>query len=377
MHVVWELTLSCDLSCAHCGSRAGHARPEELTAEEAVGVVEQLARLGVREVTLIGGEAYLFVGWERVVRAVRDHGMSCAMVSGGRGVDGELARRAAAAGLQSLSISLDGEPEIHDRLRGLHGAHAGALAALRHGAEAGLQVAANTQINRLNSRELHSVLDRVIAAGCHGWQLMFTVPAGRAADRPEWLLQPEDLLTLFPLLRELEARCDVQDIKLLPGNNVGYFGPHEHALRSAYRRGCQVDCQAGRLVLGLEANGDVKGCPSLPTRSWVGGNLRQHSLEEIWERTPELRYMRDRTTADLWGYCGECYYAESCKAGCTWTAESFLGRPGNNPYCHHRALEFRARGLRERIVQTKAAWGESFDYGMWQIIVEKLEGETS
>ena len=375
VHCVWELTLRCDLACRHCGSRAGHARPDELDTEEALEVVRQLAALGVLEVTLIGGEAYLHPGWEAIVAAIRARGMACAMVSGGRGIDRAMAERAARAGVESLSISIDGDEEAHDRLRGVRGAYASALSALRHGAEAGMQVAVNTQINRLNLAHLHSVLDRLLEAGGHGWQLMLTVPAGRAADEPEVLLQPSDLLVLFPTLMELKARCEAHDVKLLPGNNVGYFGPYEHALRGAIRSACHADCSAGRSTLGIEANGDVKGCPSLPTRNWVGGNLRDHALVDLWERTPELRHMRARSTDELWGYCAECYYAASCKGGCTWTAESFLGRPGNNPYCHHRALEFQARGLRERVVQRTPAWGEAFDYGGWEIVVEPLESE--
>ena len=67
---------------------------------------------------------------------------------------------------------------------------------------------------------------------------------------------------------------------------------------------------AGRSGIGIEANGDIKGCPSLPTRDWVGGNVREHSLEAIWERAAALRFNRDRTLADLWGHCRTCYYAD-------------------------------------------------------------------
>ncbi len=64
---VWELTLRCDLACNHCGSRAGHARARELSTEECLKVADELARFGVKEVSLIGGEAYLHPGWLEVV----------------------------------------------------------------------------------------------------------------------------------------------------------------------------------------------------------------------------------------------------------------------------------------------------------------------
>ena len=64
-YVVWELTLRCDQPCAHCGSRAGKARPSEIGTGEALGVVDQLRDMGAREVVLIGGEAYLHEGSSR------------------------------------------------------------------------------------------------------------------------------------------------------------------------------------------------------------------------------------------------------------------------------------------------------------------------
>lgn len=43
-------------------------------------------------------------------------------------------------------------------------------------------------------------------------------------------------------------------------------------------------------------------------------------------------------------------------------------------YCHHRALDFQARGLRERIVPSRPAPGEAFDCGLFDLIVEPIEG---
>ena len=76
-YAVWELTLACNLGCVHCGSRAGDARAAELSTAEALDLVRQLADAGIREVTLIGGEAYLRADWLDVVRAIRTAGMSC------------------------------------------------------------------------------------------------------------------------------------------------------------------------------------------------------------------------------------------------------------------------------------------------------------
>src|SRR6185436_18893171 len=146
-YAVWELTLQCDLACRHCGSRAGRARPDELTTTEALDLVRQMAELGVNEVTVIGGEAYLRDDWTDIVRAIRSHGMSATMTTGGRGITEERAKVARAAGLESASVSIDGLEATHDRLRGVPGSFRAALDAMRHFREAGVRVACNTQIN--------------------------------------------------------------------------------------------------------------------------------------------------------------------------------------------------------------------------------------
>ncbi len=59
--------------------------------------------------------------------------------------------------------------------------------------------------------------------------------------------------------------------------------------------------------------------------------------------------------------------------GLHWLKSCFIdflsqlfGKPGNNPLCHHRALEMEKRGLRERLVPVARAPGEPFDHGLFE-----------
>ncbi|HEY8927431.1 MAG TPA: radical SAM protein [Polyangia bacterium] len=372
IYAVWEITLRCDLACVHCGSRAGRARPDELTTAECLDLVDQMADLGVQEVTLIGGEAYLRDDWLEIVRALRRRGLQASMTTGGRGLTRERARAGAEAGLQNVSVSLDGLEPTHDRLRGVRGSFQSALEALANLREVGVGICVNTQVNRLSIPELPAILETAIAAGARAWQVQLTAAMGRAADQPDLLPQPEDLLVLFPMLARLKARCDEAGVRLWPGNNLGYFGPFESVLRGTMPRGHMSSCGAGRSTLGIEADGAIKGCPSLQTNPWTGGNIRDASLRDIWERAAPLRHTRDRTVDELWGFCRTCYYAEECRAGCTWTAFSLFGKPGNNPLCHHRALEMQRQGKRERLVPVAPAPGEPFDNGRFEITIEEI-----
>jgi radical SAM protein with 4Fe4S-binding SPASM domain len=370
IYAVWEVTLRCDLACHHCGSRAGRPREGELTTVEALDLVRQMADLGVKEVTLIGGEAYLRDDWTEIARAVRAHGMECSLTTGGRGLDAARVRAAKDAGVQAVSISIDGLRDTHDAMRGLRGSFDAAIAALRAARDAGLRVLSNTHIHRANLGELEAICDLLIGEHVRAWLFQITVAMGRAADRPEILLEPYQVLDLIPRLARLKPRAEAAGMRMLAGNNVGYFGPYERVLRAHVPDQHGGSCGAGRLTLGIEANGDVKGCPSLPSHDYVGGNVREHSLRDIWERASALRFTRERTADDLWGFCRSCYYAHECLAGCTWTTHALFGRPGNNPFCHHRALELQRRGRRERLVRREAPPGAPFDHGRFEIVEE-------
>ncbi|UGA38036.1 radical SAM protein [Chromobacterium haemolyticum] len=146
VHVVWEITLACDLKCLHCGSRAGHRRPNELSTAECLEVINALAALGTREITLIGGEAYLRKDWTQLIRAIRGHGMYCAIQTGGRNLNPARLQQAIDAGLNGVGVSLDGLAPLHDKVRNVPGAFDKAVDALRRAKAAGLAVSVNTQI---------------------------------------------------------------------------------------------------------------------------------------------------------------------------------------------------------------------------------------
>lgn len=379
LYCVWEITLKCDLGCKHCGSRAGKSRVEELSTEGCLDVVRQLDELGVREVTLIGGEAYLRDDWDIIAKEITARGMVCGITTGARNLTEERTQRAVDAGVKTISISIDGLERTHDIQRGAKGSFRSAMDAAIRVAKTPMRLATNTQINRLSFPELGALAKMLVEIGSKAWQIQLTVPMGRAADRPALLLQPYELLTLYPLLVYLKSEVlEPGGVTLFPGNNIGYFGPYEGALRYGGDKGAHWGgCPAGAWSIGLEADGKIKACPSLPSEGYTGGNLKDTELAYAIEHAAQINFIKQRTKADLWGFCGDCYYADICKAGCTWTSQVFLGKPGNNPYCIHRAMERERAGLKERFERVEAAPGLPFDQGRFELFLEPADASEA
>ena len=388
VYAVWEITMRCDHACAHCGSRAEFARPDELSTEELLDVANQLIRIGTREVTLIGGEAYLRSDVYTLVEHLTQGGIHVSMQTGGLGLTDRRIKKLKQAGLRGIGVSIDGPEDAHDTLRDRVGSFKAGMAAIKRASDHGFTVTSNTQINQLTKDRLLETADILEAAGVRIWRSQITVPMGRAADRPEWLLQPYEVVEVIDTLAEAKTKIlerahrEGKDLKkvmnITLGNNIGYFGPHEELLRSYPGVVSRVwnGCQAGRFTLGIESDGRIKGCPSLPTAPYIGGNIRDLTLEQLWNDTPELRFVRDRGTEELWGHCKTCYYGEICRGGCSFTTHCFFGTRGNNPHCYYRASKLKKQGRRERVRQIKQAEGLPYDFGAFEIIEEDIPSKS-
>jgi radical SAM protein with 4Fe4S-binding SPASM domain len=373
-YAVWELTLKCNLACGHCGSRAGDKRDNELDTAEAMDLVRQLADLGISEVTLEGGEAYLRADWLDIARAITAAGMDCSMVTGGYGISRELARRMKDAGIKNVSVSVDGLPATHDHIRGRSGSFHRCFETFGHFRAVGIPFSANTQVNRLSAPEVPALYAHLRDAGVSAWQVQLTAPMGNAADRASWILQPAELDDVYRMLVRVALRARDEGVNLAAANSIGYFGPYVDIIRDP-RGNRWVGCMAGIAGLGIHADGSVKGCPTLPSE-YIGGNIRTMALADIAD-TPELTFNMEAGTANgtahLWGFCKTCSHAATCRGGCAQVATVLMGKRGNNPYCHHRALEHKAKGRRERVVPRLIPIGKPFDHGEFRVVEEAID----
>lgn len=337
---VLELTLRCNFRCMHCGSFAGTPREDELSTEEWLEVADALGELQCAHVTLGGGEPTLFKDWPLIAKRLLANGVQVNMVTNGRTWTDETTQLARDAGLANVAFSLDGLEETHDRTRRSPGSFRRIMAAFDSCHAAGFQVAAITAINKQNMAELPE-LRRVLAeARVEQWQFQLGTPAGHMTENPELVVEPEDLLTIIPLLASFRHMKGLP--RMVATDNVGYYGRFERDLRHPKDSiGFWTGCRAGLQTLGIESNGNVKGCLSLPSErherhNFVEGNLRDTSLAELWNAPDGFAYTRQFTTEDLGGFCKTCPYNDICRGGCTWLSYSSSGFPRENPYCFYR-----------------------------------------
>jgi len=348
-YCVWEITARCNMRCLHCASDFADGRPrgEELSLTEALDLCRQLAALGCEKVVLSGGEALLRRDWSVIARELVRLGVHVSLITNGLVVDRRTARAIKETGICRVGLSLDGLEATHNTIRDNPRSFGRVAAACALLTAQELPVNIVTHVNRLNLSELPAMEDAVVALGADVWRLQLGSPMGRLAKHPELVIAPEDLPAVADFIVAAKGRGR---IAISVGNNIGYFSRHEAALRATPNRegfDFWCGCAAGCLNVGIEANGNVKGCLSLQADDFVEGNIRQASLAEIWNKPGNFAYTRGFRNQDLHGHCQGCEYGEICRGGCVFMAFGATGSPHDNPFCLHRVLS-RAADARSR-----------------------------
>lgn len=366
--VVWEITLGCNLSCSHCGSRAGAKRRNELSLIECKNIVDQLSELGTREICLIGGEVFARKDWISLVEYIASKNIQCAIQTGGYRFPYPELEDAFQRGLSGIGISIDGFEEVHDSLRGKLGAFSSAMELLEWCRDRSYSVSVNTQISSLNKSDIHKFGESLMEKGVKYWQLQITVPMGNASDNFDICLQPQDLMEIYKRLASVYDKLTSGGLLMMPGNNVGYFGAYEYLWRGPNRGGYYDGCVAGVNGMGIEADGTIKACPSLPKERYSCGNAITDSISQAWKSDGVFDWNRKKDSRNYEGYCAECYYRHTCKAGCTWMSDSLFGRPGNNPYCIYRVEQLLKRNIVEFVEKVDEASSVPFGTGVYRIV---------
>ena len=328
-YAVWELTNRCNAKCIHCGSESGECRDNELTEEEALHLCEELAALGCKQVGIIGGEFFLSPYWETVTKKLMDLKVGVTHLTNGLLLNDKNIAKLKNMGITWISVSIDGIGATHDYLRGVPGLYDIAIENLKKVKKEGFRIGINTAMSKRNLAELPRLYELLTELEVNSWQLQGVEDVGRANKNPELYLSAAEY---YEIVKQVaEYRKNPKMFTCL-GDNIGYFISFEPAVRNNPFGGCL----AGRLNVGIEANGNIRGCLSIRGDENIEGNIRERSLTEIWNDPDSFRAYRHKPMEKLTGFCAECEYAQLCRAGCSSLAHSLTGTFYECPLCLHK-----------------------------------------
>ncbi len=320
------------MKCIHCGSSAGYKREQELSTDQWIDICNQLADLDCRQITLMGGEPLVRNDWFEIAQHVRKLGMLLTIMTNGFLINKNVIDQFKKLNPYAIAVSIDGATEqTHDFIRGTQDSFERCVQSLELLKEANLPTTVVTTVHKKNFKELQKMRDFLLNRKI-AWQIQLGNPLGRF---PKSLtLSPEEFYSVAMFIASTKNQYSIKELPVTGAHCMGY---HSSILPSLMI-GSWNGCIAGMNVLGIQSNGGIKGCLSLPDK-FVEGNIADNRISEIWKNPNAFVYSRNFNKNNLKNYCKECRYGITCRGGCISGSISFTGETHCNPYCLYRIEE--------------------------------------
>jgi Fe-coproporphyrin III synthase len=329
--VMWNLTAHCNLACRHCYMDASREAREEMSLEEGIHLVDELADMKVPILIFTGGEPLLSRNFYALAFHAREVGLRTVISTNGTLITPEVARLLAEAKIRYVGVSLDAaKSEQHDAFRGVAGAHARALQGIKNARDAGLKTGLRITLTRDNWQDVPALLSLALQEGIPRFCLYHLVPTGRGAGMADRDVTPEQRRSVIRLLAEAAEELKGENIEILttdsPMDGAYLLELLKDDPRSENVRKLLTNaggCSTGVKVANINPRGDVHPCHFMP--QVVVGNVRERTFRDIWidHPTPELQGLRD-IKSRLKGACGSCQYLDLC-GGCRQKAYHYHG----------------------------------------------------
>jgi radical SAM protein len=316
MLVYWETTLACGLACRHCRATAEPERsPLELTTDEGRALLDRVKAFGEPppHIVFTGGDPLRRPDLEDLVAAATERGIGASLAPA---VTPDLTRERllslAAAGVQTISLSLDGsDPARHDGLRGVEGTFAMTMRAADWAHEAGLPIQINTLVTDTTLDDLPAIFRAISGMGILRWSLFFLISVGRGTVLREITpAQSEELFNwLYRLARDAPFQIKTTEAThyrrvAIQAMEAEGMTPEEIA-QTSLGRGFGI--RDGNGIMFVSHAGDVFPSGFLPVAT---GNVRTADLVALYREHPTFTSLRDTTKYK--GRCGACQYVERC-----------------------------------------------------------------
>ena len=345
--VVWNVTPSCNLSCAHCyaAGRDGEgavatSSPAVLDTAEAKRVIDDLAAWQVPVLLFSGGEPFCRPDIRELSGYAKAKGLRVTFSTNGTLIDDELADWLARLGTGYVGISIDGTEAVHDAFRRKKGAYAASVAAIRRLVARGVKVGLRVTMTRRNVAEIPAIFDLMRAERVPRICLYHLVYTGRGqALAADDLSAAERRAALDAIIAETEKSFAAgHPVEVLTVDNH-CDGPYLYTQRPSAR------IRDLLLRNGGNSSGAGIACISwdgtvYPDQFWRNhpvGNVREKPFSEIWGNPPSgslLDQLR-RRKAFLKGRCRMCRWLEMCGGNFRARGEAATGDIwGEDPSCY-------------------------------------------
>ena len=307
-----EVTSRCNARCEHCGSRCDNKEQgKEIPKEALMKTLKEIADCyNPKDIPLwvTGGEPLIRKDLFEIIDFATSLGFSWGITSNGMLIDEKMVKKLDESHLKTVSISIDGLKETHEKFRKVPNCYEKILKGIDMMQKSKVIeiVQVTTVVTRHNFKELEDLYNLLLEHNVKYWRVINCEPIGRAKDQEDILLTKSQYKKLFKFIQEKQKEGKMKDVTY---GCAHFLGPKlELKVRDFY-----FSCITGYHVASILSNGDIFACPNIPRRpELIQGNILKDSFVNVWE-TKFKEFRNEYRTSNE--ECKKCKHWNHCRGG--------------------------------------------------------------
>lgn len=302
-----EITKRCNLNCLHCGSDCKkETNSPELTTDSWIKIIDYIKAQFSSNVGFIitGGEPLLHKDLFKIGKHIKENGMRWGMVTNGMLLNELTLKKLIAAGISSITLSVDGTEESHNWLRNNKRAFCKVTNALKHIAESEIKFKdVVTCVSPKNLEELDEIAELLIDFGIKKWRLFRIFPSGRAANNTRLTLDFEQTQQMLNWIELNKPKLNRKGLTI----NLSCEGwvPFKQDKKL---RDTAFFCRSGINIASILADGTITGCSNNSSGFHVG-NILTENFKKVWNENFDI--FRDKQWLKN-TICSNCEHLKKC-----------------------------------------------------------------
>ena len=307
------VTNKCNLKCDFCSVKAG-SYDAEISLTRIKEIIDEAIKFGLKDLHLTGGEPTIRKDLEDIIEYAVSKGLNVRLITNGTLISKEKLDSLCEHGLKSIMISIDGNEEYHDRVRGIQGTFKKAYDTISYAIEKGMYVRVNSVAWKDNCNEILKLLDIFNELKVNVYSIFLGSPLGYAINKKNNTINANDWRKFCQQVKQKVVENNFYTKVVMEKGYLYSDEDPDSVLGFGGRgRGCYNITNYMDFIL-IRSNGDVYPCVFYSNEAEPIGNIHDESLEEIGRkfRKNELYNKFGDYPLD----CIGCKNLKYCHGGC-------------------------------------------------------------
>ena len=294
--VHFDITGKCNSKCIYCYVTDRLDTSEELSTQQILRVLDELAELDTWTIMVSGGEPFLKKDLLKILKRLEEIGISTSILTNGMFITDNIAKNLASLkNIGMIQISLDSsDPKHHNLHRGIEDAYEKTLKGIKNLKKYGVTPKIEMVVTPYNVNDIENTIEFLYKLGVKSITIgPAMMHAGRGSKNKQKLFFDKELLKstgkkIMELNKKYKGSMCISPIREFLAYSTDNRVSKE-----------EIKCGVGTSILYISPKGLVYPCLFSIYPKTLLGDIKRESLSEIWKKSKILKKFRDTHVPDI------------------------------------------------------------------------------